>query len=67
MSIVSSLDGYPGAETDKRAMKAIPTNVYGQITLNNGKEGINKMSLEEGHTRLRNIGNQTDSNDATWI
>ena len=22
---------------------------------------------EEGHTRLRNRGNQTDSNDATWI
>ena len=25
------------------------------------------MSLEEGHTQLRNMGNQTDSNDATWI
>ena len=25
------------------------------------------MSLEEGHTWLCNMGNQTDLNDATWI
>ena len=47
------------------ALNTIPQNVYGQITLNNGKERM-KKSLRERHTRLRNMGNQTD-NDATWI
>ena len=67
VSIFSSLDGYPGAGTDKLALKTIPPIVYGQITLNNGKRRDKSMSLEEGHKRLRNMGNQTDSNDATWI
>ena len=46
MSIVSSLDGYGGAGTDKLALKTTPANVYGQITLNNGNEQINKCHLK---------------------
>ena len=34
MSIVSYLDGYPGAGTDKIALKTTPANVNGQLTLN---------------------------------
>ena len=52
-----------GGKTDKLAFKTIPPNAYGQITLNSEKERINK----EGHLWLRNIGNQTDSDDATWV
>ena len=48
------------------ALKTMSPNVYGQITLNNGKERI-KKPLRERHTLLRNIGNQTDSDDARWI
>ena len=54
------------------ALKTTPSNVYGQITLNNGKrkDGKNHFEKErerERHTRLCNMGDQTDSNDATWI
>ena len=47
MSIVSSLDGYPGDGTDKLALKPLQQmymSLYGQITLNNGKERINNVT-----------------------
>ena len=50
MSIVSSLDGYSGAGIDKLVLKIIPQNVHGQITqitLNNGKERVNKCHLKK--------------------
>ena len=47
MSSVSSLDVYLGAGIDKLALKTIPPNVYSQITLNNGKERINKCHLKK--------------------
>ena len=49
------------------ALKTTSPNVYGQITLNNGKERMEKVTSRERRTRLCNMGNQTDSDDATWI
>ena len=47
-------------------LKTIPSNVHGSITLNNGIERMNKCHFKMD-TRLCNMDNQTDSNDATWI
>ena len=47
-------------------LKIIPSDVHGPITLNNWIERMNKCHFKRD-TRLCNMDNQDDSNDATWI
>ena len=47
-------------------LKIIPSDVHGPITLNNWIERMNKCHFKRD-TRLCNMDNQDDYNDATWI
>ena len=47
-------------------LKIVPSDVHGPITLNNWIERMNKCHFKRD-TRLCNMDNQDDSNDATWI
>ena len=46
--------------------KIIPSDVHGPITVNNWIERMNKCHFKRD-TRLCNMDNQDDYNDATWI